>query len=180
MTGYLEAGIGAVIGFVLAQLVGFAKILREHWRRPKLVIIAKSSSELETTQYHTIYGCLIKNTGRTIAAGVRIQVVRIEGRHGNNWICLSECSHDLAPYQDRNNPSENRSLALVPSAAIEVAVASKSDHPNDQAYDGIVFPANFQAPDWFEQLASDVDEYRYTVIAFDEAGHFAKEILTIR
>ena len=92
LSSYLESGIGAVIGFVLAQLVNAVKLYWEWRNRPKLIIESDSdSSVLEIGEHYSHYGCSVRNVGRTIATGARVQLVRIEGRNsGHEFRCLLE------------------------------------------------------------------------------------------
>ena len=90
LEGYMDSGIGAAIGFALAQLINVARAIREWYTRPKLVIEScHENSVLETTEYHTVYGFSIRNAGRSIATGVRVQLLEIVARHEGDKHYLS-------------------------------------------------------------------------------------------
>ena len=179
---YVESGIGAIVGFVLAQLFNFAKLAWVWWNRPKLVIEAfGENSVLETGECRTHYGCSVRNTGRRIATGVRVQLVRIEGRRtGHEYRCLLDHAYNLSPFRGGTVKSTFAPLVLTPGVAIEIGLASKKDFDDGGVNDDIIFPSISGVPELFEEIAFDLDEYRYTLVAFDDKAHSAMKVLSIR
>src|SRR5262245_53645776 len=82
-----KSGLGAVIGFFLAQAVNLARIVVDWYLRPRLYIdadpnclvlmhsVEQSSGEILREQ---VYAFRVCNRGRTIASGVKVQLVKIE------------------------------------------------------------------------------------------------------
>lgn len=180
MSSYLESGIGAVIGFVLAQLVNVVKLFWEWRNRPKLIIESNGdNSVLETGEHYSHYGCSVRNVGRTIATGVRVQLVRIEGRHsGHEFRCLLEHTYELFPFRHGTGASASAPIVLVPGMAIEIGLASKKGSDVITHCDAIL-PSVSGIPELFEEMVFGLSEYRYTVVAFDDRAHSARKVLSI-
>ena len=142
LDGFVESGIGAMIGFVLAQLVNVAKIFWDRYNRPKLVIESREANWiLEPTERHTVYGFSLRNKGRTIATGVRVQLVKIVARHdGNKQYLLSENAYDLLPYHQGKRESVSVPLTLFPGSSVEIYLASRNDSDNG-AYEDVIYPS---------------------------------------
>lgn len=176
--GYVEAGIGAVVGFVLAQLINAAKLLREWYTRPKLVIESRHEhSVLEISERHTFYGFSIRNTGRSIATGVRVQVIKIVAQHdGSKNLVLSENAYDLSPYRRGKGETLSAPMTLVPGAAIEINLASRNDF-DDGMYEDVIYPSVSEVPHLFEEIATGATGYSYTVVVFDDKARSSQKIL---
>lgn len=179
--GIVESGTGAIIGFFLAQIVNFAKIFRDWFNRPKLVIESRHTNWLlESTERHTVYGFCVRNKGRTIATGVRIQLVKIVARHeGNKHYRLSENTYDLAPYHHGKRESVSAPLTLVPGSSVEIDLASRNDSDNG-AYEDVIYPSVSQLPHLFEEIATGAIEYTYSVVVFDDRANSSQKTLSLR
>src|SRR3981081_2399602 len=90
----LKSGLGAVIGFLLAQIVNLAAVGRDWFTRPRLRIdppdsknwlILMHSAEVGNGELYKeqIYAFYVRNVGRRIATGVRFQLLKIEYREQN-------------------------------------------------------------------------------------------------
>ena len=182
LEGYVESGIGAIVGFALAQLFNGAKMIREWYTRPKLVIEScHENAVLETTEHHTIYGFSVRNSGRGIATGVRVQLLTIVARHeGKKHYRLSENAYDLSPYRRGKSESLSVPLTLVPGAAIEIMLASRNDFKDDAICDDVIYPSVSEIPHLFEEIATGADEYRYTIVAFDDKAHSTQKTLSLQ
>ena len=182
------SGIGAIVGFALAQLINGAKIIlngvkiiREWYTRPKLVIEpCCENSVIETTEHHTIYGFSIRNAGRRIATGVRVQLVKIVAQNnGTKNRLLSENAYDLSPYRRGKGELLSVPLTLVPGAAIEIKLASRNDF-DDEIYEDVIYPSVSALPHLFEEIATGATGYLYTVVVFDDKAHSSQKILSLR
>lgn len=177
----MESGIGAIVGFLLAQLINAAKLLREWYTRPKLVIESRhENSVLEISERHTIYGFSIRNTGRSIATGVRVQVTKIVAQlDGTNNRVLSENAYDLSPYRQVKGETPSVPLTLVPGAAIEINLASRNDF-DDGICEDVIYPSVSEIPHLFEEIATGAIGYSYTVVVFDDKARSSQNILFLR
>ena len=179
--GFLEASVGAVIGFLLAQIINAAKIFRDWYKRPKLIIRSRGENWLlEPTERHTIYGFSLHNAGRSIATGVQVQLVKVIAQHDENKHCLlSENAYDLFPYRRETRENISVPLTLVPGAAVDIQLASRNDH-DDRPYEDVIYPSVSEIPELFEETATGATAYMYTVVAFDDKANFAQETLSLR
>lgn len=179
--GLLESIVGAIIGFLLAEIINAAKILWDWYRRPKLIIRSRNENFLlEPSEHHTIYGFHLHNAGRSIATGVQIQLVKMIAQHDENrGYLLSENAYDLFPYRRDTRETMSVPLTLVPGAAVEIKLASRNDH-DDGPYEDVIYPSVSEIPELFEETASGATAYAYTVVAFDDKANFVQETLSLR
>lgn len=180
---YIQGAIGAVVGFTLAQLVNVAKLLLDWCLKPRLKIEA---SEDCRALHHTaqtehgyldeeIYAFSVSNKGFRIATGVRFQLIKIEKRESDakKFETVSDEASDLAPYIGSDVTAEPNPAVLVPGAAISVRLGKwREDYP-------CVIPAVRNLPDYFEEMCDTADEFRFTVIAFDDKARHTKKVLTV-
>ena len=150
--------------------------------RPEFVIETNGeNSVLETGERRTHYGFCVRNAGRTIATGVRVQLIRVEGRRpGCELRCLLDHAFDLAPFRCETGASISASLALVPETAIGFGLATKTELDAVTFDDDLILPSVTGLPDQFEEVASGFADYRYTVVAFDDRAQFARKVIAIR
>ncbi len=182
----IRSGIGAILGFLLAQLINVARLLCEWWRRPRLVIelphencqILSHGAEVGPGEIRDekIFGFYVRNVGRQIATGVRFQLIKIEYRKkdGPEFADISGHAYSLAVYKGAGRKSEDTETVLVPGSAALVELASWRED-----YDPI-FPAVSGLPDYFEEICSLAVEYRFTVVAFDDKARYVRKVLTIK
>ena len=177
----MEAFVWKVIESVFTKLAHLVEMAWGRRKRPKLVIEPLGDrGVLEVRERQTIYGCSIRNVGRLPAADVRVQLLKIEARGQNGkYRTLLEHTYDLAPTasaSDRTAP-----IILVPGGKKDFRLASSQDSGLAySAYDGIVFPSVSELPEQFDELAFGVDEYLYTVAAFDHPGPVVTRAIRIR
>lgn len=182
---FIKSGIGAILGFLLAQFVNLASVIWEWWNRPKLVIepvgencvlLAHGTEAGKGEIYdEEIYGLYVRNTGRKIATAVRVQLIKIEYRERDwpKFADISEHAYDLALYKGAGRKSEDTEAVLVPGATVVIELAGwREDYHT-------IFPAVSGLPDYYEEICSLATEYRFTVVAFDDKAHFVRKVLTV-
>jgi hypothetical protein len=181
----LKSGVGGAVGFLLAQLVNVAKVCRDRWLEPKLVIEVKGQNsrllshtvEAPHGQYlkEEIYGFSVRNIGRSVATGIRVQLVRIEqrGRKDENFGTISEHAQDLEHYNGDSRASGGTEAVLVPGAAVIIELAWWPENW------WALMPAVAALPHYFEESCADASVYRFTVVVFDDKARFAQQIITI-
>jgi hypothetical protein len=181
----LKAALGAVAGFVLAQLVNLARVLREWFTEPRLAIEMFPNCLLMfgdikidggKTVRNTHYGFMVRNTGRRIAAGVRFQILEIETRSGpgDEFSSIHGTVLDLFSENGLDKGLGSREATIVPKAAISVTVATwRSDQE-------AIMIATDNVPERWDFLASTAQDFRFTVVAFGENAHFVTTTLIIR
>ncbi len=183
---FISSGIGAVLGFTLAQLVGLARLCWEGWTKPKLGIeqvgdnsvVLSHGAEVRQGEFYDedVFGFYVRNSGRRIAAGVRFQLIQIKIRD-EDWSefkTITEQAYDLTLYHGADRMSEDRETVLVPGAAALVKLAGWRED-----YDAI-FPAVNGLPDYYEEICSRAIEYQFVVVAFDNKARFDRKVLTIK
>ena len=181
----ITSGIGAILGFLLAQLINVAKLMWDWWKRPRLVIespghncqILSHGTEAGHGEIYdeNIYGFYVRNVGRRIATGVRIQLIKIEYAEQSwpEFAKISGHAYDLALYKGAGRKSEDTETVLVPGASVLVKLAGwREDHD-------VVFPAVSELPDYYEEICVYATEYKFTVVAFDERARFVQKVLTV-
>ena len=122
-----------------------------------------------------IYGFYVRNIGRRIATGVRVQLIKTEYR-GRSWpefAEISEHAYDLTIYKGAGRKSHDIETVLVPKAAILIRLAGWREDQD------VVFPAVSGLPDYFEEICHGATEFRFTVVAFDDKARFVQEVLTV-
>lgn len=175
----VQSGTGAIVGFLLAQLVNCAKLGHEWYKRPRIVLQSRDKDTvLEVTERHKVYGFSLQNVGRRIATGIRVQLVKIEARHGERHICLLHNAYDLRPYRQERSDSPLVPITLFPGAQIDIALASRYEENTEHA--DVAWPSVPELPELFEELAAEANEYLYTVVAFDEKDHAAWRVFSLR
>ena len=178
---FVGPATGAIVGFFLAQFVNIGKIFINWRHRPKLIIeCCQENWILEPTERDTIYGLSVRNKGRRIATGVRVQLVKIVAKHDGD-VCrlLSENAYDLLPYRQGSGEPVPIPLTLIPGSSVEIIMASRKDSDSG-AYEDVIFPTVSNLPHLFEDLATGAIEYTYTVVVFDDKGNFSQKILSIQ
>jgi len=171
---------GGVIGFVLAQLVNIAKVSWQWWVKPRLAIklfsdgtvLLSHESETEDGPLREVWhGFQVWNTGRRVATGVRFQILKIEIRDRaqprGDFSLISDSAIDLSIYTGADGTREAKQATLVPGAAVSVALAYWRED-ND-----VVRPASEFASDYYEEICSQAEEFRFTVCAFDDGKRYA-------
>jgi hypothetical protein len=106
----IRPGVGAVVGFLLAQLVNVAVLVWRRRQRPRLVIelpderskVLAHSTEARQGEIlrEEIYGFYVRNVGRRLATGVRFQLIKIEHRRSERHLFseISDHAFELTLY----------------------------------------------------------------------------------
>lgn len=170
--------IGAVIGFVLAQLVSGAKIARDWWSRPRLRIETLSSSHqvlAHSTQISQIgyveerkFAFIVRNAGRSVAEAVQFQVLKIEikERGAPDFADVFDGSLPLHLYRNADRDDGSLTATIVPRAGPIVSLASwREDY-------GVIFPETDCLPDYYEEICASAKEYRFSVVAFGKNAKY--------
>jgi hypothetical protein len=178
-----KTGIGAILGFLLAQTVGVARIAWTWWQRPKLKIKSSDSYCVDVRNVQTAsgapatekhFGFEVSNAGRTAAINVWFQLLKVEVMHEGDWKVVSGGARNLFLHSESTPQRWERRTTLVPGAAVIIDLARcRSD--ND-----VVVPQVRRRPRGYEDNAKDSKEYRFTVVAFDKTGYYDQAVLTIQ
>jgi hypothetical protein len=179
----IKSGIGAVIGFMLAQLVNIAKLTWERLRRPKLRIRLTPNNQLlshstqltsgETVQ-EVYYGFDIRNVGKRIATGVRFQLLKIEYDTSDGYTEVLDTALDLSTYVGADKGPGSKEATIVPGAAVAVGLASwRGD------YD-VAWPLAEGVPDYYEETCGGARTLKFKVVAFDDSGSFVSANVYVR
>jgi len=180
----VKSGLGAVLGFVLGQIVNLAKLGREWWCRPRLVIdtgtngliLAHSDYDGNGQGYdEKIYGFCVRNVGRGMAKAVKFQLLKIECRKKSSpdFVVVSNHCFELTTYKNANEVSGSREAVLVPSAGTWIALAAWREDSD------AVFPLVTGMPDYYEESCSGSVEFRFTVVVFADNAKFVTSQLNI-
>ncbi len=185
---FLKSGLGGVIGFALAQFVNLAKVARDWLMRPRLRIepvsggsngwrILMHSAQVGRDEFlrEETYGFYVHNIGRTIATGVRFQLIKIEYREskGPEFAKSFDQASDLAVYNGSDTGRGAETATLVPGAKTLVHLGSWRED-----YD-VVFLATDSIPDYYEESCGRAVEFKFTVVAYDDRAHFTTGVAII-
>jgi hypothetical protein len=178
----LKSGLGAIIGFALAQFVNFAKLGWDWWRRPKLKIehsetncLLSHSTVLSSGQWveEKYYGFDVRNTGKRVATGVQFQIVKIEHEIEGAWEEIANTALGLSTYHGASARTSEQRMTIVPRTAVTVGLATwRQDHDT-------VRPLADGIPDYYEEACAGSKAYRFTVVAFEDNGYYVNEVLTV-
>lgn len=180
----IKSGAGAVVGFTLAQLVSLAAIIRKWKLRPKLEIqeienalLLSHTSQISAseTAEEMYFGFKVKNAGRTIATGVRFQIIGIKFREGGQFVdYLGDMALDLSVYRGAAGSVVGpKEITLVPSAAVNIALAWwREDYE-------CVRPCIENAFDYYDEMADNKTEYEFAIVAFDDAKNLATATIKV-
>lgn len=180
----LKAGLGAVIGFGLAQAASLAKLLWRVLTSPQLTIKERGAAaaflihEAEISQGESareeVYGFTVRNTGRAVATDVRFQLLRLDVRHRNakGPNTLIADTLDLSRYGGGSDDKPS-ALTLVPHAEVQVEVGRWREDWD------CLRPSAPGAGEYYEESASGASEYMLKVATFDGKGHYATADLRI-
>jgi hypothetical protein len=181
----LQSGIGAFIGFLLGQAVNLVRFAWDRYKRPRLVIeeldggsrILSHSTPIGDSHElveERMYGFLVRNAGRSMAAGVRFQLLKIEYRERDGeFITVADHAFTLSVYAGADGSDGGTETSLVPNAAALVHLGIWR-----QDIDALV-PAVTGLPDYYVETCAAGVEYRFGVVAFDPQGRYAEKTLTI-
>ena len=123
-----------------------------------------------------IYGFYVRNVGRSIATGVKIQLIKIEysGKSSPEYSEISEHAYTLSLYKGSDVNSADTEAVLVPGASVLVKLAGWRED-----YD-VLFPAVSGLPDYYEETCGGATKYRFTIVAFDDQKRFVRKVLQVR
>lgn len=179
----LRSGAGALLGFLLAQLVNVAALAYDRFTRARLRIdtstlqILSHSSEAGNGELYReeLYGFAVRNTGRRVATGVEFQLLKIETRRrkDSEFRTVADNTFELAVYNTASAKRGATKVTLVPGSAVLVHLATwREDY-------WAVMPAVNGIPDYYEETCSDAEEYRFTLAAFGDKGELATAVATL-
>lgn len=185
----LKSGIGAVLGFALAQVVNASAIGWRWFMRPKLLIEVSADGEnilldhtaqldAQTMAQEKYFGFYVRNSGRSIATNVRFQILKIRWKDdGKEYVGTGDMALDLSTFRGSaaKDGDGSRSVTLVPKAAVPVAFGRWMDGPED-----IVWPCAEHSLDYYEEASMNADEWELDVVMFDDTGSFVTKTLTTR
>ena len=178
LLGVVAAAIAVIDGSVWA-----VELLIKRWNQLNGLRLAIESvgenSVLDVTEKHTIYGFSVRNVGRKLTQNVRAQLVKVEGRGpSGEYRTLLDQTFDLEPVGIEGDSST--SVALVPGRTIKFRMASSKHDSGYGPYYGVVYPSVLGLSERFEEFASDVGDFRYTVAAIADGERFASKALCVR
>jgi hypothetical protein len=182
----IKSGIGAVLGFALAQFVDLGRLLSAWIMRPRLVIespydnwlVLSHSVEIGSGELcdEEVYGFNVRNVGRRIATGVHFQLLKLERRDSTDekFTTVSDDALELSLYSSGQRSHRSTQTSLVPGAAALVELARwREDY-------FVVMPSVATLPEYYEETCTGSVEYRFTVVALYESARFVREVLTIK
>lgn len=180
----LKSGMGAIIGFALAQIVNFSQIGWRWWRRPVLKIesirgdylLMEHITEVAPGEYAEAkeFGFVVRNTGRGIATGVQFHLTRIETRSRNatEFHLASEHTYTLQIDQSGTFAEDRTRVTLVPGTSVIVKLATWRE-----AWD-CIYPSITPRPEYYQDALTRVAECKFVVVVFDDTGSYdTQEIL---
>jgi hypothetical protein len=183
----IKSGLGAVIGFMLAQVVSLSTFAASRIRRPRLGILSSQSqnwqilmhsveAENGETYKEEEYGFYVCNRGRRIATEVQFQILSIEcrGRNQSEFAEISRHTFDLEVYSGSNRRVGEKIVTLVPGAQVLIHLASWREDSN------VVYPAVDAIPDYYEEICSHAIDYRFTIVSFDDSGMSTTSVASIK
>jgi hypothetical protein len=118
------------------------------------------------------YGFLVRNSGRTIARGMRAFVVKIEvcDGEGEAFRQISAHTYALGWHGAR---SDDQPTILVPHASVVVALAAwREDHD-------VIVPNIGGMEEYYEEVCAGAAQFRFTVATIEEGGEHAFSEFTI-
>jgi len=178
-----KPGLGAIIGFLLAQFVDVAVLIWGRWRRSKLTIELMASNVImaHTVMFspteegrEEVYAFVVRNVGKKIATGVRFQIlnIRLRNRGLSEFANLSDVALSLKTYSD-DEKRGRETITLVPKAAANIALARWRQDL------GVVRPCAPSVFEYYDEMCANAVEYRFEVTVFDDSGDFATKHVTI-
>jgi hypothetical protein len=185
MDNLIKPALGAVIGFVLAQLVNVGKLIWAQFTAPRLKIeyvrddweILSHTKQLALGEYakEVQYGFRVRNVGRRIATGVRFQLLEMEVTDQENpfYVAVAPAAN-LTVYVSATHVGPEHAT-IVPGASVLVSLATWTERE-----DGEDFVPNIEhIPDYFEEATFAATKYRFRVVVFDESGRYASEAIEL-
>jgi hypothetical protein len=180
----LESFLGAIVGFLLAQIVNLATLAYNRWRRPILVIeevgdgnrILSHSTELNRGEWvdEVYYGFRVRNAGKRIALGVRCQLLKMEVRRTEAapFRTVLDTATELYTYSGAGQRHGSSEATVIPGSSVDFELAWWREDA------GVVSPSSKKLPDYLVESCGDAVEYRFTVVAFT-GPEYGRKILTI-
>ena len=165
-----------LVMLILGALVAKTLPIWKWLQRPRLQFEVRYGllQERERTEPFSedeeIYGFALRNTGKRVATGVRVQLTKIETRSGDaEFSCISGHASDLG-FGGANAPSrpENTVTVLAPQATAVVKLGLWRE-----PY-GVIMPAVL-TPERFEELV--VDEMQFTIVAVADEADAVSEVI---
>lgn len=116
---------------------------------------------------HTFYAFRLRNTGKSVARNVRVQIIKLEvklkGR--TQFRKVSQGIGDLYEYTGPKFSVENSSFMLVPKASVDIHFAGTRVD-----LEPTIYPAGIRTTEHFS-LIDHGAIYKFSIFVFDNEGH---------
>ena len=179
----ISSGIGAIVGFLLAQIFNIGVLIYKYYRKPILTIEHSDTYTLlsqpdisfwEEKVGEIYYGFSVKNTGRSVSRSVCAYLEKIEiiESDGKTQIVHNSMSK-LRVYQgsqETNAPYE----AVLPSKGRIYFLLAYT-----RTSDCAIFPKIDDTLDYYEDVCSDAETFTFHIIVFDERLKVKRETITL-
>lgn len=179
----LKSGVGAVIGFSLAQVVNLARSIHEIYVRPQLRLSAPEFCIVGDPLYSEhgnppvrYYGFKVKNTGRRVATNVQFQIEAIERKplHHSDYQLIDCASQQLFTFNPSKPKEKGADLITLPPGGAAVILMATWDRSDT------VFRPSGSIPRIELKECAGQQDYRLSVIAFEAGGRYTREKFWIR
>ena len=185
----LKLGIGpffgAILGFLLSEILNFSIFIYNKRKDPKLKIdilnkngkILSHDAEIGhgQTAGEVVYGFRVCNVGKKVSSGVRFDLTKLECRNDNeNFRTILNSTYKLHVFSNSRNFNNEFSVTLTPGSSVLVELA------REQEGWGFLIPSISHAPDYYEDIVVGSDEYRLTVVCYDDKGRYDSKELFVR
>jgi hypothetical protein len=172
------------MGFLLAQLVNLSVMCRKRWLRSKLAILTLDASliishiaqiDVGEVAEEKYFGFNVRNVGRSVATGVRFQILTLEFRDNDKkeFNRFPDTAMNLATYSGADSERGNEKITLVPGAAATIALAWWREDSE------ILRPCAANIFDYYEEACQEATQFKFHVVAFDDSGDFVTAIIPV-
>ena len=178
LLGMVAAAVAVISGSAKAA-EGLMKCWKQCNGQQLAIESIGENSVLDVTERHTTYGFSVRNVGRNLAKGARVQLVQVEGRgQDSNDRTLLERTFALEPVGDGGDGST--SIAMVPGRTIRVRLASSRRDAGYGPHFGVAFPAVSGRSEHYDNFAANLDDDRFTVAVVADGSGVVSKSLCIR
>jgi len=175
----LNSGLGAIVGFTLAQIFNFSVLFSKWIKRPKLKLempdddfrILSHVTQTENGEHlrEEVFAISLANYGASVSTNVRVQLTKIEIRDKDSphLSTVSEDAFGLATYSSFGRNSQSALITLAPGTKAQIRLGGWRED-----YDAFFPSITGQLPEYYEDACRDAVEYRLTIVAIDDQSRF--------
>lgn len=178
-----SSAAGAVIGFLLAQVADLVRRLFAWWARPVLefrlvenhVLLSHTAESEHGYLQEVLFGFGVHNRGKSVATGVRCQILKISHRRDDEseFEEFPNSALNLCSFSGAGSVTGSDVVTVVPDATVVIGLAYWRQDID------VIRPLAANVFDYYDEITESSHVYRFEVVAFDDTGRYVTQRLSV-